>query len=109
MPVHIVARGEPVTALSARERVHGYTERFSSDGGSGYPTTPLILQPGDLVTLHYATLSVRGRSARGEKREALEAGAKDYPPVITLLPFSVDPARGFNRWLVEFLPPPRRE
>jgi hypothetical protein len=103
VPVRIVARGEPVTVLSAEEHVHGYTERFSSDSGNGYPTTPLILQTGDLVTLPYATYGVRGRSARAEDKETLEAEAKDYPPVITLLPFRADPARGFNRWLIEFL------
>ena len=45
----------------------------------------------------------------GENREALEASVKDRPPAITLLPFRVDPAQDFNEWVVEFLPPPRRE
>jgi len=34
---------------------------------------------------------------------------KDHPPSVALLPFHVDPALGFNEWLVEFLPPARRE
>ena len=109
VPVVVVARGEPVTVLSSQENVHGYTERFSSYGGNNYLTTPVIIQTGDLLTLQYSTYSVRGRSARGENRESLEAEVKDYPPVITLLPFRVDPTRDHNEWLVEFLPTPRRE
>jgi hypothetical protein len=105
VPVVIVERGAPITILSSREDVHGYTERFSSNSGDGYLTTPLILQPGDRVTLQYHSYSVRGFSKGGENEEALEASVKDYPPVVTLLPFDYDPARDFNEWLAGFLPP----
>jgi hypothetical protein len=105
VPVVIVERGEPITILSSGENVHGYTERFSSNSGEGYRTTPVILQPGDRLTLQYFSHSRRGRTAGGENKEALEASVKDYPPVVTLLPFDFDPAQDFNEWLVGFLPP----
>lgn len=109
VPVVVVERGAPVTVLSAKDDVHAYSERFaSSGGGTSFITTPVVLQVGERLTLEYHTYSVRGRSAGGETREALEASVKDRPPSITLLPFRVDPARDFNEWVVEFLPPPRR-
>lgn len=105
VPVLVVERGAPITILSSGENVHGYTERFSSNSGEGYRTTPLILQPGDRITLEYFRYSRRGRTAGGENEEALEASVKDYPPVITRLPFYFDPESDFNEWLVGFLPP----
>ncbi len=109
MPIVVVGPGDAVTVLSSGDNVHGYTERFSSRSGNNYQTTPVILQVGERLTLHYGGYSVRGRSARGENKEEIEAGIKDHPPVITLLPFRVDPAQVFNEWVVEFLPPGRRE
>lgn len=109
VPVVIVAPGTPVTVLSSGENVHGYTERFSSRSGENYQTTPLLLQPGDRITLKYSSYSRRGRSLGGENRETLEAGVKDHTPVITLLPFRIDPAHEFNEWIVDFFPPSRRE
>ena len=105
VPVVIVERGAPITILSSREDVHGYTERFSSNSGDNYMTTPLILQPGDRITLQYHGYGRSGLSEGGENEAALEASVKDFPPVITSLPFDVDPERDFNEWVVEFLPP----
>lgn len=105
VPVRIVARGEPITIVSSGEHVHGYDEHFSSDSGEGYLTTPLILQPGDRLTLPYYSYSVRGFSKGGENEEQLEASVKDRPPAVTLLPFDYDPEEAFNEWLVGFLPP----
>ncbi len=109
VPVVILAPGKPVTVLSSGENVHGYTERFSSRSGENYRTTPLILQPGERITLKYSGLSRRPSAGVGENRKALETIVKEHVPVITLLPFRVDPAQDFNEWLVEFLPPSRRE
>ena len=104
-PVLIHDPKAPATVLSSGDDVHGYSERFSSTGGgTTFHTTPIILQPGELLTLHYSSHSRRGFSAGGESREAIEAGIKDHLPVITLLPFHVDPEQDFNEWLAEFLP-----
>ncbi len=104
VPVVVVAPGTPITILSSGENVRGYTESFSSNSGNNYMTTPVILQVGERLTLQYLTYSHRGLSAGGEKKEALEATVEQQTPAITLLPFSVDPERDFNEWLVEFLP-----
>lgn len=110
LPIVIVDPRAPITVLSSGDNVHGYTERFSSNGGgNSYLTTPVILQIGERLTLKYLSYSRRGLSAGGENEEALEATVKQQTPAITLLPFRVDPAQDFNEWLVEFLPPARRE
>jgi hypothetical protein len=106
VPVIIVTPWTPVTILSARDEVRGYTERFSSGGGgTNYTTTPVILQVGERLTLQYHTYTHRGLSEGGEKRETLEATVKEHAPVITVKPFRVDPAQEFNEWVAEFLPP----
>ncbi len=103
-PVVVVAPGQAITVLSAKDDVRGYSERFSSSGGgTNYLTTPVILQVGERLTLQYSSYSRRGLSEGGENREALEATVKDHAPSIALLPFHVDPAQDFNEWLVEFL------
>lgn len=108
-PIVVLDPKAPVTALSSGDNVHGYTERFSSrGGGNSYLTTPVILQPGELLTLDYLSYSRRGRDPEGKYGGSIEAGVKDRLPVIALLPFSFDPAQDFNEWLVEFLPPARR-
>jgi hypothetical protein len=110
VPVVVVAPGQPVTILSAQNDVHAYSDTFASTGGgNGYLSTPVILQVGERLTLRYSGYSHRGRSRGGENEEALEASVKQHAPSITLLPFYVDPARDFNEWLVDFLPPARRE
>lgn len=108
-PIIVLDPKAPVTVLSSGDNVRGYGERFSSSGGgTSYLTTPVILQPGELITLYYLGYSRRGLSAELERREEPGANLKDRLPVITLLPFSLDPARDFNEWVVEFLPPARR-
>ena len=94
VPVVVVERGAPITALVPRASVRGYSQSFESTWGEGYPVTPLILQPGERVTLPYHAFSVRGRDPGPGER------AKDPAPFITLLPFHVDPAQGFNEWVV---------
>ena len=109
-PIVVLDPKAPVTALSKGDNVRGYSERFSSSGGgNSYLTTPVILQPGELLTLDYLSYSRRGRDPEGKSGWGIEAGVTDRLPVITLLPFRFDPAQDFNEWLVEFLPPVRRE
>jgi hypothetical protein len=110
MPIVVVEPRAPITVLSSGDNVHGYTERFSSSGGgTTYRTTPVMLQIGERLTLRYGGYSRRGLTAGGENEEAIEASIKDYPPVITLLPFSFDPAQDYNEWVAEVLPTTRHE
>lgn len=101
VPVIVVERGTPVTWLAAQESVSEYTGRFSSHAGNSYLTSPVILQPGERLTLRYGGLTRRGRSGEAE-REGVEQNHP--PPVITRLPFRVNPDEGFNEWLVGHLP-----
>lgn len=106
VPVVIVEKGAPITVLSVKDDVHGYTERFSSrGGGTSYLTTPVLLQVGERLTLKYSGYSRRGLSPGGENRDALEATVKDHAPVIALLPFHIEAARDFNEWVIDFFPP----
>ena len=106
VPVVVVAPGQPLTSLSAKDDVRGYSERFSSDGGgTSYLTTPVLLQVGERLTLQYLTYSRSGFSEGGESVEALEATVTQHAPLIKLLPFYVDPAQDYNEWVFEFLPP----
>ena len=108
VPVVVVAPGQPITILSARNDVHAYSDSFASTGGGNeYLTTPVILQVGEQLTLKYSGYSRRGRTVGGQSREALEASVTQHAPSITLQPFQVDPAENFNEWLVDFLPRPR--
>lgn len=109
VPIVVVAPDAPVTILSSGDNVRGYTERFASNSGNNYLTTPVILQVGERLTLEYHSYRRRGLSAGGENKAVLEATVKQQVPAITLLPFYADPTRDFNEWLVEFLPPARRE
>ena len=97
VPVIVVARGQPVTVLLSVESVTGVDERrgFSSHSGNQYLTTPLMLQPGDRISLEFLTRTVRGRD--DTERLAVE-------PVITRLPFALDRRDRFNAWIADHLP-----
>jgi hypothetical protein len=104
VPVIIVERGTPVTMLASGEYVRSYSERFSSGTGNGYLTTPLIMQPGDRITLQYHGFSVRGLRAGGEGKVNPEEAVRRAAPVINRLPFYVDPEAAFNQLIVDDLP-----
>jgi hypothetical protein len=110
VPVIIVERGAPLTLLASGEYVNSYGGGFSSGTGNGYLTTPLIMQPGDRITLPFHGYSVRGFQ-RKEKSESDPAVAvKQVEPVIRMSPFYVNPEEGFNQLIVDHLPaknPPR--
>lgn len=102
VPVIVVERGTPVTWLAAQESVHGYSGRFGSHSGNSYLTSPVILQPGERLTLRYGGFSRRGRDPESKLDVAeLEARVR---PAITRLPFHVDPADSFNEWIVNHPP-----
>lgn len=100
VPVVIVARGTPVTWLAAQEAVSEYTGGFSSHAGNSYHTSPVIMQPGERLTLRYHGFTRRGFGAG----RAPGVEESHFPPVITRLPFAVNPDDGFNEWLIKHLP-----
>ena len=99
VPVIVVERGTPVTWLAAREDVRGYSGRFGSTWGENRLTTPVIMQPGERLTLPYHRYSVRGRDPEPEPRRPAEPA-----PFIRRLPFHVERDDGFNEWIVDRLP-----
>lgn len=98
VPVIIVEPGRPVTRLLEGESVTQVHESrgFSSHSGNQYLTTPLLLQPGDRVTLEFGRVSVRGRDPA--------PGRQPPTPVIVRLPFAVDREARFNAWIADRLP-----
>jgi hypothetical protein len=108
VPVLIVERGTPIVVPSAGENVRDYGGSFASRAGNYYASTPILLQPGDRLTVSYFGRDGRGWLS-GERLRAAEASVRDYPPVVTLLPFGVDTSLGYEEWLGQPLPPPRFE
>ncbi|HST60117.1 MAG TPA: hypothetical protein VLK84_15535 [Longimicrobium sp.] len=107
VPIVIVPRGQPVTVLLWREQITAFhaTQRFSSHWGNEYGTTPLLLQPGDRITLEYWPPATGGALATLFDETDGGAGPRDAdPPVITRFPFHVDPAAGFNALVAGHLP-----
>lgn len=107
VPVIIVPRGQPVTVLLERETVVGTNARdgFSSHSGSQYLTTPLILQPGDRITLQYGRRPLPGRPGPGASTLAREPGPIQAPvPVVAGFPFRLDLDERFNAWIAPHLP-----
>ncbi|HWS54663.1 MAG TPA: hypothetical protein VN228_11070 [Pyrinomonadaceae bacterium] len=102
VPVIIVERGTPVTWLAAHESVSEFVGRFSSHAGNSYLTSPVIMQPGERLTLRYDGYTRRGPRAETDRGGGAEENHR--PPVITRLPFRVNPDESFNEWLVEHLP-----
>lgn len=110
VPVVIVERGAPLTFLASGEYVNSYGGAFSSGTGNGYGTTPLLMQPGDRITLQFHGYSVRGVSGKGKAEADPAEAVKRVAPVILIRPFRVDPEEGYNRLIVDHLPaknPPR--
>lgn len=102
VPVIVVERGTRVTWLAAQEAVSEYIGGFSSHAGNSYLTTPVVMQPGERLTLRYDGYTRRGLRAAGDGPGEVEAHPR--PPVITRLPFRVDPDESFNEWIVAHLP-----
>jgi hypothetical protein len=96
--VVIVPREVPVIALIASESVEGSDKRTeprsSSLGGTGYPTSVLVLRPGDRISLIYGLT----RIPNNKKTQAL---VKEVEPVMERLSFSIDPKSYYNEWIID--------
>lgn len=105
VPVVIVPQGQPVTVLLAGEQVTARheTQRFSSHWGNQYMTSVLLLQPGDRITLAYWPPSVAGTLPLSASTDAAGDATESIAPVITRIPFQVDPAYAFNAFIAEHL------
>jgi hypothetical protein len=109
-PLLIVAPGTPLTLMAYHEDVSqfdGDPPRFSSHHGGNFLTSLLVLQPGDRITLPYYNIVRHGHDLDYDgatEDAALNAVRKQIAPVIAPLPFKVDPAFGFNEWLIKYLP-----
>lgn len=101
VPVLVVPRGQPVTTLLPAEEVTGMDETrgFSSHSGNEYPTTLLLLQPGDRISLEFSRSTVRGHDA-----PRTEDDVRAVVPIITRLPFRLDTDDRFNTWIAPWLP-----
>jgi hypothetical protein len=104
VPVIIVERGAPVTMLASGEYVNSYGGGFSSGTGNGYLTTPLIMQPGDRITLQFHGYSVRGSRPEKKAEADPKVAVQRVAPVIRVSPFYVNPEEGFNQLIVDHLP-----
>jgi hypothetical protein len=110
IPVIIVPRGQPVTVLLANETVEGRDEKngFGSHTGNQYLTTPLLLQPGDPITLEYATRGLPGgpdyRLPPPSNPQPAGSVIEPPVPVITRYPFRLELDQRFNAWIADHLP-----
>ena len=106
-PIIVVGRYTPVTLIAGHEEVRGFAmgydgrEYESSTSGNGYMTNVVIMQPGDRISLRYFS-TVRGREfERGP--DTLDP-SENLKPVISVHPFSIEPAYDFTDWIAAFLP-----
>ena len=108
LPVIIVERGTPITALTYYENTISYSDnkRFSAHAGDNFLTKLLILQPGDVFAIEYSSFVERwnfdGTKEFREKPEDRE----NRSLVMRMLPFAVDRDCSYNAWLAEY--PPRK-
>lgn len=106
LPVIVVAPGTPVTALAYHRNTVRYSDnrRFAAHSGDNYMTRLLILQPGDVFTVEYATLIRRRAIGKTPALPEESGGGEDPKPAIQKLPFAVDADFGCNEWLIDHLP-----
>ena len=108
IPVLILDPGTSITALALNENITSYSDdkRFSAHSGHQFITRLLILQPGDIFTLDYAS-----QTHRWEIGEPPPSDMDNPTPSFSIkrLPFSVDRDISFNAWLADHLPPEKTE
>jgi hypothetical protein len=101
-PIIIVNSETPIIGLiSSEETTHyGDKKRFSAHGGNSFPTTLLILQPGDIFALKYSGATIDyGLGSKSTKNQEIP----DIKPAIYKIPFAIDKDWSFNDWLPNYL------
>lgn len=105
LPIIVVESGTPITGLVFRENTinYGDKKRFSGHAGNNFLTKLLILQPGDVFSVQYATWT--NRWSFGEDKSKIDLNNnKNLKPLIQKLPFMVNKDWSYNEWLIDYLP-----
>jgi len=99
--VVILEPGTPVTYLARHEDTINYADekKFSSHSGGTFPTNLLVLQPGEVFSLHFSTITTRDNF--GKKTDKTRAAPW---PVIRKAPFFIDRKWGFNQFIADYFP-----
>lgn len=99
--VVILEPGTPVTYLARHEDTINYADekKFSSHSGGTFPTNLLVLQPGEVFSLLFSTVTTRDNF--GKKT----GGIRAHPwPVIRKAPFFIDRKWGYNQFIADYFP-----
>lgn len=97
--VLILEPGTPVTYLALHENTINYADekKFSSHSGGNFPTNLLVLQPGEVFSLPFSTITTRDNF--GKKTDKIRV----HPwPVIRKAPFFIDRRWGFNQFIADY-------
>jgi hypothetical protein len=99
--VLILEPGTPVTCLAPHEDTINYADekKFSSHSGGNFPTNLLVLQPGEVFSLPFSTITTRDNFVK--KTDKLQAAPW---PVIRKAPFVIDRKWGYNQFIADYFP-----
>lgn len=105
IPIIVVEKGTPIAALVFRENTINYSneKKFSGHAGNNFLTKLLILQPGDIFSVEYASWTNRWDFREEKTKTDLESN-KNTAPLIQKLSFSLDKDWSYNEWLADHLP-----
>lgn len=108
-PVLIVAPGESITALAMHEDTINYADdgKFKSTSGGTFPTTLLVLRPGDTFSLPFASSATYGPGNKPLLNSPLvknnDTGLRAIPvPEIQSVKFFMDPKFSYNQFIADF-------
>lgn len=109
-PIIVLDRNTPLTLLASREEVRGFSvgpngsEYESSWSGNTYMVNLVFMQPGDKLTIQYASMRRSGEQERKELTAGRFDEVESIRPLIKKHPFAVDPSYDFTEWLIPYLP-----
>lgn len=101
-PILILDPGTPITYLAAHEDTINYADekKFSSHSGGTFSTNLLILQPGDVFSLPFSTVTNRDDKVHFTVRKA--ADPPEPTPLINRCTFYLDRKWGYNQFVADF-------